>query len=100
MHTFHRHLKAASHEHQVTYGQVLLEAQSRFRRLCRRHEACLEWLNAQLVHLNDALASDLAFSDKKRSTTYRQYLVDSINEKGARRAHALTRLEDPVQLSC
>jgi hypothetical protein len=56
LHNFHRHLKAAAGEVQVRYTAVLLEAQQRFRRLLRRHETCLEWLQLQLVQLQDVIA--------------------------------------------
>jgi hypothetical protein len=99
LHNFHRHLKAAAGEVQARYTTVLFEAQPRFRRLMRRHETCLEWLQLQLVQLQDAIASEAAFADKQRSTTYRQFERDGVTEPGARRAHALSKLEELVQLT-
>jgi hypothetical protein len=93
-----RHLRSAGPEVSATYGQMLDELRRRTRAFLRHGTTSEEWISDAIADLTTKIAELAATDQRQRAASFQAYLKDALAEPGARRAHAMTRLEEPAQM--
>jgi hypothetical protein len=93
-----RHLRSAGPEVSAAYGQMLDELRRRTRVFLRHGTSSEEWISDAIANLTTKIAELAATDQRQRAASFQAYLKDALAEPGARRAHAMTRLEEPAQL--